>query len=97
MELEQMMLRNSAEPEAELSQDQEDLLVERQKEIPINIEDLLREGQDIMVQIAKEPIGTKGARLTSHISLPGRHLVLMPNVDHIASPAKSKILWREKD
>jgi ribonuclease G len=47
------------------------------------IEDLLHEGQDIMVQIAKEPLGNKGARLTSHISLPGRHLVLMPTVKHI--------------
>ncbi|MBW1720731.1 MAG: Rne/Rng family ribonuclease [Deltaproteobacteria bacterium] len=51
--------------------------------ISFNIEDLLCEGQDIMVQIAKEPIGTKGARLTSHISLPGRHLVLMPTVNHV--------------
>ena len=47
------------------------------------IESLLKEGQEIMVQIAKEPIGTKGARITSHISLPGRHLVYMPTVDHI--------------
>jgi ribonuclease G len=47
------------------------------------IEDLLHEGQEIMVQIAKEPLGNKGARLTSHISLPGRHLVLMPTVKHI--------------
>ncbi len=49
----------------------------------VAIEELLREGQEIMVQVAKEPIGTKGARLTSHITLPGRHLVLMPNVDHV--------------
>jgi ribonuclease G len=48
-----------------------------------NIEDLLREGQDIMVQVSKEPIGSKGARLTSYISLPGRHLVLLPTVNHI--------------
>jgi ribonuclease G len=47
------------------------------------IEDLLQEGQEILVQVAKEPIGTKGARITSHISLPGRHLVYMPTVDHI--------------
>ena len=47
------------------------------------IEDLLREGQEIMVQVAKEPIGTKGARITSHISLPGRNLVLMPFMDHV--------------
>ena len=47
------------------------------------IEDLLHEGQDLLVQISKEPIGTKGARITSHISLPGRHLVYMPTVDHV--------------
>ncbi|ORJ58703.1 Rne/Rng family ribonuclease [Geothermobacter hydrogeniphilus] len=47
------------------------------------IEDLLQEGQELLVQVAKEPIGTKGARITSHISLPGRHLVYMPTVDHI--------------
>jgi ribonuclease G len=47
------------------------------------IEDLLQEGQELLVQVSKEPIGTKGARITSHISLPGRHLVYMPTVDHI--------------
>ena len=47
------------------------------------IEDLLDEGQELLVQISKEPIGTKGARITSHISLPGRHLVYMPTVDHV--------------
>ncbi|MBI5286991.1 MAG: Rne/Rng family ribonuclease [Deltaproteobacteria bacterium] len=50
---------------------------------PISIQDLLREGQEIMVQVAKEPIGDKGARVTSHISLPGRYLVLMPTYDRI--------------
>jgi ribonuclease G len=54
-----------------------------QKGSDINIEGLLKEGQDIMVQVSKEPMGTKGARLTSHITLPGRHLVYMPTVDHI--------------
>ncbi|GMV39975.1 MAG: Rne/Rng family ribonuclease [Myxococcales bacterium] len=47
------------------------------------IDQLLREGQSILVQIAKEPIGTKGARLTTHISLPGRHVVLLPTVEHV--------------
>ena len=47
------------------------------------IEKMLKEGHEIMVQIAKSPIGGKGARVTSYISLPGRYLVLMPNVDHI--------------
>ena len=43
-----------------------------------SIETLVREGQEIVVQIAKEPIGSKGARITSHISIAGRHLVLTP-------------------
>jgi len=50
---------------------------------PFQIEDLLHEGQEILVQVSKEPLGSKGARITSHISLPGRHLVLMPMVDNI--------------
>lgn len=49
----------------------------------IPIEELLHEGQELMVQVVKSPIGTKGARITTYISLPGRYLVLMPNVDHI--------------
>ena len=47
------------------------------------IEDLLSEGQEVLVQVSKEPIGTKGTRITSYISLPGRYLVLMPTLDHI--------------
>jgi len=47
------------------------------------IEEILTEGQEIMVQVAKSPIGTKGARITTYISLPGRFLVLMPNSSHI--------------
>ena len=46
------------------------------------ISELLKEGQEILVQIAKEPIGKKGARITSHIALPGRFLVFMPTVNH---------------
>jgi ribonuclease G len=47
------------------------------------IEDLLKEGQQVVIQVAKDPIGTKGARSTTYISLPGRHLVYMPTVDHV--------------
>ncbi|MDP1603383.1 MAG: ribonuclease E/G, partial [Legionella sp.] len=47
------------------------------------IQDLLKADQEVLVQIAKESIGTKGARLTSHISLPGRYLVLMPTESHV--------------
>jgi Rne/Rng family ribonuclease len=53
-----------------------------------SIEDLLKEGQEIVVQVVKEPLGTKGARITSHLSLPGRFLVYMPTVDHIGISRK---------
>ncbi|MSV29662.1 MAG: Rne/Rng family ribonuclease [Bryobacterales bacterium] len=53
-----------------------------------SISDLLREGQEIIVQIAKEPLGQKGARITSHIALPGRYVVYMPTVDHIGVSRK---------
>jgi Rne/Rng family ribonuclease len=46
------------------------------------ISDLLKQGQEIIVQIAKEPLGKKGARITSHVALPGRFLVYMPTLDH---------------
>lgn len=48
-----------------------------------NIIDLISEGQEMLVQVAKTPIGTKGARITCHVSLPGRFLVLMPTSNHI--------------
>jgi Rne/Rng family ribonuclease len=55
----------------------------RREAVPVPlISDLLKEGQEILVQIAKEPIGKKGARITSHIALPGRFLVYMPTVNH---------------
>jgi ribonuclease G len=54
----------------------------------LHIEDLLTEGQDVLVQVAKEPIGTKGARITSHITIPGRFLVFMPTVDHVGVSRK---------
>mgnify|MGYP000906295843 FL=1 len=47
------------------------------------IRDVLRQGQSIIVQVTKEPIGTKGARVVTHLTIPGRYLVLMPTVDHI--------------
>jgi ribonuclease G len=81
MDLEQMMLRSSVGQEEAVPDNTEQSIPS--VGIALSIEDLLHEGQDVMVQISKEPIGTKGARLTSHISLPGRHLVLMPNVNHI--------------
>ena len=82
--VERMMLRdkdlnnNDSAPDISDSSD-----ADSQLNISYNIEDLLREGQDIMVQVSKESMGSKGARLTSYISLPGRHLVLLPTVNHI--------------
>ena len=52
------------------------------------ITDLLREGQEILVQMAKEPIARKGARITSHIALPGRYLVYMPTIEHLGVSRK---------
>ena len=54
------------------------------------IEDLLKEGQEILVQVVKEPLGTKGARLTSHVTMPGRFLVFMPTVDHVGVSRKNE-------
>lgn len=58
------------------------------------IQELLSEGQEIVVQVAKDPIGTKGARVTTHITLPGRYLVYMPTVDHVGI---SRRIDREKE
>ena len=85
-DLEQMMLRNHVgEDRAEEADPPEE---GRPRSISFNVEDLLHEGQEIMVQISKEPLGTKGARLTSYVSLPGRHLVLLPTVNHVGVSRK---------
>ena len=47
------------------------------------IDEVLQDGQELLVQVSKNPIGSKGARVTSYITLPGRYLVLMPNVEHV--------------
>ena len=47
------------------------------------IREVVREGQEVVVQVSKEPIGTKGARVTSHVSLPGRYVVYLPTVEHV--------------
>jgi ribonuclease G len=49
----------------------------------IPITEVVKEGDEVIVQVSKEPIGTKGARVTSHVALPGRHVVYLPTVDHI--------------
>lgn len=73
---------------------------EERSESKPTITELLEEGQEILVQIAKEPIGTKGARVTTHITLPGRYLVYLPTFEHvgvsrrITSPAERARLRR---
>ncbi len=84
------------EEEVEEDEEDEDLdLVEEESETPVPVarrsrkrsnmavEDLVKEGQDIIVQVSKEPIGTKGPRVTTYISLPGRYLVYMPMVSNV--------------
>ncbi len=62
----------------------EEIVQEHQKHKPLpQISELLKKGDEVLVQVVKEPIGTKGARLTTHISIPGRFLVLMPFDNHI--------------
>src|SRR5437899_1711066 len=62
---------------------------ERDRDRPqAKIEELLKEGQEILVQVVKEPLGTKGARLTSHVTMAGRFMVFMPTVDHIGISRK---------
>jgi ribonuclease G len=75
------------EPKAEGSKGRESR-AERENRPQQKIEDLLKEGQEIVVQVVKEPLGTKGARLTSHVTMPGRFLVFMPTVDHIGVSRK---------
>jgi ribonuclease G len=66
----------------------EDKAVERAERTYPSISDLLKPGQEIIVQIAKEPLGQKGARITSHIALPGRYVVFMPSVSHLGVSRK---------
>ncbi|MBF8299707.1 MAG: rng [Acidobacteria bacterium] len=61
---------------------------DREKGPEPKIEELLKEGEEIIVQVSKEPLGTKGARLTSHATMPGRFLVFMPTVDHVGVSRK---------
>jgi ribonuclease G len=62
--------------------------VEKERTSQTSITELLKEGQEIIVQIAKEPLGQKGARITSHIALPGRYVVYMPTLDHMGVSRK---------
>jgi ribonuclease G len=71
----------------EVRQDREEREAKADRPLP-SITDLLKPGQEIIVQIAKEPLGQKGARITSHVALPGRYVVFMPSVEHLGVSRK---------
>lgn len=68
-----------AVPQKEFNEEDDDIC---QDVKDYNIDEILRPGQELTVQVIKEPIGSKGPRVTTHITLPGRHLVLLPNADY---------------
>ncbi len=80
---EQLICNDIDKEEEEEKEEEEDTISFAYKTRNGNIDDLITEGQEILVQVSKSPIGTKGARITSNISLPGRFLVLMPTSSHI--------------
>jgi len=72
------LFRNGIDNQEETSQEKKEI-----HHIPFHIEELITEDQEILVQVAKSPMGTKGPRVTSNISIPGRFLVLMANSEHV--------------
>ncbi len=83
-------VEGAAEVAAPMAQERERPVARPDRERPPlpSITELLKEGQEIIVQIAKEPIGQKGARITSHIALPGRYVVYMPSLEHLGVSRK---------
>ena len=81
-------LLNSSHQDRETNPNRSSDQAEKHSVQGLKIEDLLSEGQEIMAQISKDPIGTKGARLTCQITLPGRNLVFIPQTDHIGISRK---------
>jgi ribonuclease G len=79
--------------EAELLEEEE--RTEKRKNPPQNIQEILKQEQEIFVQVTKEPIGTKGPRVTTQLSLPGRYVVLVPGEDHVGVSRKISN-WAEK-
>lgn len=82
-------LQEPDEQEADLA-----LKIKRRGKEKFKIEDLLKPGQEILVQVTKDPIGSKGPRVSCNISVPGRHVVFMPNYDHVG--ISRKILEEEE-
>ncbi|MBI1894091.1 MAG: Rne/Rng family ribonuclease [Candidatus Rokubacteria bacterium] len=81
-EYERMMVAGEEGEEPEIEMEEAEPR-DRREISPVPIQDLLRKGQEILVQVSKESLGTKGARVTSFVSLPGRSLVYMPQVNHV--------------
>ena len=81
-DIEAEMLRQNGDEEESTYDQLEDERSSPAKQV-FQINDLLIEGQELLVQVSKGRIGSKGPRITSHISLPGRYLVLLPNVNHV--------------
>ena len=79
---------NFAAGREEQPQERQERTISRPNQGQPSISDLLKEGQEIIVQIAKEPLGPKGARITSHIALPGRYVVYMPTLEHMGVSRK---------
>ncbi len=79
--------------EAEFSDDEEE--PKKTRKAPKSIQEVLKQEQQIPVQVTKEPIGTKGCRVTTHLSLPGRYVVLVPGEDHVGVSRKISD-WAEK-
>jgi len=79
--------RNAFLYSGDIQIDKSDLLFDGEKTEEkfkaLSIKDIVKPGQEIMVQVVKEPLGTKGARVTTNVTLPGRTLVLMPTVNHV--------------
>ncbi len=67
----------------EVGRDRRNRIIASRTSRAIPITEVVKEGDEVIVQVSKEPIGTKGARVTSHVALPGRHVVYLPTVDHI--------------
>lgn len=94
--LEESERTSDAETHASLEHDEKPHDVESEPNVKVKrrvkdkykIEDLLKPGQEILVQVTKDPIGTKGPRVSCNISIPGRHVVFMPNYDHIGISRK---------
>lgn len=81
-------VRTDLDTEPRLYMDEDEDTPEKDPGAHAPIQDLLHEGQILMVQVAKDPLGTKGARITTHISLAGRHVVYMPTLKHLGISRK---------